>query len=401
MEVSPTVQVKDEVGGTWTVPTAGFNVTPGHTIYIRLASSDGVSQWTLQAFGVDEVTGIAPALSGVDPETHVVSDPTSEVTFTMPSGAGIARAVIFRSMVNGGGAGLVSNFGVYTLTTDGFRVAAVGERFEGDPDFGWAATINAFIREGGGGGGSGDLPPVSGEQYAVLMEDPGGNPVFARLTQEMILPAFAIASFSKTAPNGGTTLYRRGDSISSITASSTYTSGPPNSASVANAFGGSTTGGDVTPGSWSNLGAYASWGLSGSAQRFGTDLGSDPTMTATLTASKGGLKTASWTVTWTSDLWYGVGAAESLTEGDVKTLAGTTLATSRNRTITVSPNDEKVYYAYPKAYGGATFTLNGFPAAFNAPVEIQLTNINGVTRTYYVYESVNLLTGTNLAFVVT
>jgi len=349
---------------------------------------------------VDEVTGIAPALSGVDPETHVVSDPTSEVTFTMPAGVGIGRAIIFRSMVNGGGAGLVSNFGIYTLTTDGFRVAAVGERFEGDPDFGWATTINTFIRSGGGGGGGG-LPPVSGEQYAVLMEDPGGSPVFARLTQEMILPAFAIASFSKTAPNGGTTLYRRGDSISSVTASSTYTSGPPNSASVANSFGGSTTGGDVNPGSWSNLGSYTSWGLGGSAQRFGTDLGTDPTMTATLTASKGSVKTASWTVTWTSDIWYGVGEAEALTEEDVKALAGTTLATSRNRVITVSPSDQKVYYAYPKAYGAATFTLNGFPAAFNEPVEIQLTNINGVTRTYYVYESTNLLTGTNLAFVVT
>jgi hypothetical protein len=401
MAASPTVQVKFGEEGSWAIPTSGINVTPGSTVYIRLENSDEVSQWTLQAFGVDEVTGIAPALSGVDPETHVVSDPTSEVTFTMPAGAGIGRAVIFRSMVNGGGAGLVSNFGIYTLTADGFRVAAVGERFEGDPDFGWATTVNSFIRSGGGGGGGGGLPPVSGEQYAVLMENPGGSPVFARLTQEMILPAFAIASFSKTAPNGGTLLYRRGDSISSITASSTYTSGPPNSASVANAFGGSTTGGDVNPGSWSNLGAYASWGLSGAVQRFGTDLGADPTMTTTLTASKGSLKTASWTVTWTSDLWYGVGAAGALTEGDVKALAGTTLATSRGRTITVSPSNQKVYYAYPKAYGTATFTLNGFPAAFNAPVEIQLTNVNGVTRTYYVYESVNLLTGTNLAFVVT
>jgi hypothetical protein len=89
------------------------------------------------------------------------------------------------------------------------------------------------------------------------------------------------------------------------------------------------------------------------------------------------------------------------TESAIEALAGTALATGRSRTITVSPSTEKVYYAYPKAYGTATFTLNGFPAAFNAPSELSITNVNGVTSTYYVYESTNLLNGSNLSFVVT
>ena len=65
----------------------------------------------------------------------------------------------------------------------------------------------------------------------------------------------------------------------------------------------------------------------------------------------------------------------------------------------MSPANQKVYYAYPAGLGPSTFTLNGFPAAFNAPTLVSML-VNGVTSTYNLYESVNLLTGTNLNFVV-
>ena len=131
---------------------SGANVTPGHTISIRLASADSVGQWTLRVVGTDEQT-IIPALAGVDPITGIVSTPSTVVTFAVPPGVA-GRAYIFQSMVNNGGPAYTTTFGVYTLTGDLFRVAAVGERFENDPIFGWARTLTQFIKRGGGGGGA-------------------------------------------------------------------------------------------------------------------------------------------------------------------------------------------------------------------------------------------------------
>lgn len=145
MPSSPIVEVQDGAG-PWVATTNGVNVTPGNTISIRLQTSPGVSSWTLQVFGVDEVTATAPALLGVNPINHLVTTPATVVTFTMPAGAGIARALILRSAVDGGGAGFTNQFGIYVLTTAGQRVGAVGEKFEGDPNFGWVTKLNPLIR---------------------------------------------------------------------------------------------------------------------------------------------------------------------------------------------------------------------------------------------------------------
>jgi len=134
--------------------TGGVNVDPGNTISVQLQNTTDVTQWALQIFGLDEVTATAPSLTDVNPTTHIVTSPSAVVTFPMPSGAGIGRTLLFRSSVNGGGSGFTTTFGIYTLTADGFRVGAVGEKFEGDTDFGWASTVNAIIRTGGGGGGT-------------------------------------------------------------------------------------------------------------------------------------------------------------------------------------------------------------------------------------------------------
>jgi len=398
--MSAICEVKDGAG-SFTDPTNGVNVTPGNTISIRLQSTLGVTQWALQIFGVDEVTATAPSLTSVNPTTHVVSTPGTVVTFTMPSGAGIGRALLFRSSINGGGTGLTSTFGVYTLTTLSNRVGAVGEKFEGDSDFGWATTVNKIIRNGGGGGGGG-LPALAGVQYAVLMENPVGVLAFAKLSQDMVSPAFAVGSFAKTGPDGTTLLYRRGDTLSGTTVSATYVSGPADSANISDAYGGSTDPGDTDPSGWTISAPYTSGALLGSILRNGSDLGADPTWTFTLHAGKGTVTSqSSATIRWTRDIYYGTGAAGFSTESDIENLAATDLSATRIRTFTVSPSNEKVYYAYPKAYGLSTITLNGFPASFGAPSEVSVTNVNGVTSTYYLYESTNLLSSTDLNFVVT
>jgi len=249
--------------------------------------------------------------------------------------------------------------------------------------------------------GSNPLPALANTQYAFLMEDPAGTLIFQRATEDMILPGFSISAFSKSAPNGGTLTYRRGDTVMGITSNATYVGGPPTSANIANTFGGSSDVGDITPGSWVTNSPFASGSLGGSVKRSGSDLGPDPTMQSTITATKGVSRTASFTIVFTRDAYWGVGSAGFSSEADIEGLSNTVLSASKNRTLTLSPSNQKVYYAYPKQYGLATFTLNSFPAAFNAPSEVMVTNINGVTSTYYLYESSNLLTGSNLAFVVT
>jgi hypothetical protein len=126
---------------------AGVNVTPGNTIFIKLLSADSVGQWNLKVVGTDEDTAL-PFLTGVDPTTGLVSTPNTVVTFVAPAGVA-GRTYIFQSIVNNGGPAYTKTFGIYTLTLNAFRVAAVGERFENDPLFGWARTINQFIKRSG------------------------------------------------------------------------------------------------------------------------------------------------------------------------------------------------------------------------------------------------------------
>jgi hypothetical protein len=146
MPSSPIVLVKDGAGpflGT----AGGNNVTPGNTISIKLQTPGPVTAWYLEIFGVDEVTVTAPPLVGVG-LAHLVATPGTTVTFVMPAGVGVGRAIVLRSWVDGGGAGLTTTFGIYVLTAAPARVGAVGEKFEGDPTFGWVTKVNPIIRVG-------------------------------------------------------------------------------------------------------------------------------------------------------------------------------------------------------------------------------------------------------------
>jgi len=257
-----------------------------------------------------------------------------------------------------------------------------------------------FVGDAGAGGTQGEVPaPAAGDAALHKYLHAGGT--FKVINQDEISPGFSISSFTKTAPNPGTLTYRRGDTLTGITAAATYISGPPTSASISNTLGGSVGGTDVNPTAWTFSSPYASATQPTNVKREGSDLGADPTWTIGLSATGTASDTENIVVTWTRDVYYGVGSAGLNTEAAIEGLAANALSSSRARTITVSPSSEKVYYAYPKQYGTATFTLNGFPASFGTPLELAITNVNGVTSTYYVYESTNLLSGTSLAFVVT
>jgi hypothetical protein len=253
------------------------------------------------------------------------------------------------------------------------------------------------------------LPPALGPDGSVFVSDASGALVLRQLTEDDIQPGFTIASFTKTAPDGGQTTYRRGDTLVGTAIAATYGNGPPDSATLSNSFGGSNSGSDVlpaagTPGGWTFIAPFAAGTQTSNAQRLGTDAGADPTWTIQLSALKGAVNpTSNITITWTRDVYWGVSLnAGPLVEADIEALANSVLSGTKNRTFILAPVAEYVYYAYPDSYGAATFTVDGFPGDFQAPYNVMVTNVNGITSTYRVYRSTNLLTGTpNITFVVT
>jgi len=253
------------------------------------------------------------------------------------------------------------------------------------------------------------LPDVIFVAGAVPAEDGTGLRVERRLRQSDIDPDFAIASFSKTGPNGGTLLYRRGDTLSGASASATYISPPPDSASIANSYGGSSDGGDINGGAWTINSPYTSATMAGSVKRNGSDAGSDPTWTATLSANGGGfVRTASFTAQWTSDVYWGSNnntslAGDEIYDSGLRLGFFDSLQGNRNQTRTITPTGTQyIYFAWPSQaqYTSGTPSFkdsNGFTFPMTYANSTTITR-NGVTRTYDIWRSSNLI---NTTFTIT
>jgi hypothetical protein len=101
-------------------------------------------------------------------------------------------------------------------------------------------------------------------------------------------------------------------------------------------------------------------------------------------------------------VYWGVAAAGGGGAAFIQALSNSQLQLSRNGTFNVTAGPtQKVYYAYRTAYGAATFTVGGFSGGFALDSStISVTNTNGFTENYTLYESDNLGLG-NITVVVT
>ena len=147
---SPACTVKDG-GGAANPTTNGNNVTPGNTITVALASTAGVSAWSISCVYTDDLSNAVTVTSALS-----IDNLNKLATFTAPAAG---AALIFQSKINGGidanGAAqpsLTTTFGIYTLTSGALRTVAANETTEGNATFGWAAAANAKIRQAAGGG---------------------------------------------------------------------------------------------------------------------------------------------------------------------------------------------------------------------------------------------------------
>lgn len=164
---NPACEVKDGAGA-YAATTNGVDVTPGNTVTIHLIDTSA-DTWSIECVYTDETSDAATVTAGLTIDSNART-----ATFTAPAAG---KAYIFRSRVNNGlgpngktQSSYTTTFGIYTLTDDGRRVIAANETTEGGP-FGWVATVNDDIRNGGGGSTDG---ANVGDKLEVFKDRSGG-----------------------------------------------------------------------------------------------------------------------------------------------------------------------------------------------------------------------------------
>ena len=198
------------------------------------------------------------------------------------------------------------------------------------------------------------------------------------LTEDMILPAFVITSFSDGAhPEVGV-------SVPTPVFSAAYSlPAPYDSVILTDNDGNPPKDVTATPTAFTSDGTFVK-------SVYGA------TVLFTLTATKDGfVKVRNYTMEWRRFVYWG-GALKpgSYTEAFVKALASNALTNTKNRTFTADGGAPAsgiyIYYVYRAAYGPSQFWVNGFQGGFSLVATIPVTTTAGLfPENYYVYESDN------------
>lgn len=96
---------------------------------------------------------------------------------------------------------------------------------------------------------------------------------------------------------------------------------------------------------------------------------------------------ASTKVSFVNRVYWGVSAETDITEVLVKSLENNVLSGSKERTITVAPDHQYIYYAFPVRLGTAVFKQGYFEGGFEDPATVRVSNGSGYSEDYYVYRS--------------
>ena len=109
------------------------------------------------------------------------------------------------------------------------------------------------------------------------------------------------------------------------------------------------------------------------------------TFTLSVTDSKNNVRSSSITFTFVYPFYYGT-FTNSLTEADIKNEVKL-VELKNNKTLTLTYNDMKVFYAYPKAYGELKSIKDGNGFEYLKDFNKEEMNINSIP--YYVYKIKN------------
>lgn len=194
------------------------------------------------------------------------------------------------------------------------------------------------------------------------------------------VPGIVIAGFG-----ANTSLVETGQSVVAPSFTASYTGPAVSTAVMTNDANGESRDVHLTPTSFTSAQTYVK---------------STPNQSVTFTLNATGTagpaavpRTAS--ITWGQKNFFGVSSTPANTEAFIESLTAQ-LTTSRNSGFSVNATaGQKIYFACPTRYGAPTFTVGGFVGGFILRATgISVTNAQGFTETYDLYESVNAGLGT-------
>lgn len=110
--------------------------------------------------------------------------------------------------------------------------------------------------------------------------------------------------------------------------------------------------------------------------------------------TRGNVARKTISVNFVNHIFWGTSTSAEPTEGTLKALDFTELSDVRARDIHVSPDNEYIYYGYPKRLGTSEFRVNGFTGGFENPAIVSVDNHAGYDEDYYIYRSANKLSST-------
>lgn len=108
-------------------------------------------------------------------------------------------------------------------------------------------------------------------------------------------------------------------------------------------------------------------------------------------------KTAS--VKFMNFIFYGTTSNAEMDRATVKSLENSIFTENLNMEISVEVNNKHIVFAYPKRLGKVIFRSGGFDGGFMEPAVVSVDNHNAYYEDYYVYRSVQKLTGRPAIFV--
>lgn len=291
---------------------------------------------------------------------------------------------------------------VSALATGGIQAITKGETVQYDPSSTSLTATNiqqAIDQLAVGGGGS--LPPFTGIQYAFLMEDPGGVPIFQPAVEEMIRPGFNVSL------NGGGT-FEVNDVVNNPNFGLAFTRGIDWTANVLSA---TLTDGInplqvlsiPPPAAYVMPFSYSPGVFTSGANNFSVGFTLDASDVFTSDTGTAALRWQPRTFFFASST-DPVGATPTDWYADLISKAGSggasQLDNNRNRTFTVTAGaGEHIYYVYPDSYGAATFTVGGFSGGFTLINTVSVENPFGNVQDYRVYKSNNPNLGTTTVVV--
>jgi hypothetical protein len=222
------------------------------------------------------------------------------------------------------------------------------------------------------------VPSSPASNYSVLMLQPDGSLAFQKVNQDMIDNGFAINSFTTSS----SMVVEIGTTISQPTFSISYNK-TPTIVKISNNYGDTNFPSEEMVSS-----PFSTFQTSLSLTK---STASSVTFTLKATDGISAEKTKTTVFTWGYKVYYGVGSAwSSLNSGQKSSLLtsiSNNIKTSRNAVFTTNASSgQYIYYIYPAYFGSGTFTTN-LTGGFDLVDPFYSVSINGISTTYYIYQS--------------